>query len=164
MLWFPFSCTRWSVFLSSSLFFISSTTFLCKSLAIKLILIKDQIQLNIRSSASMCICQRDPLQWMEHHQDKFLCTFLNVTGEQISLHPCMHVHFRNEVQCMRDFRSSQLGKVYDFLSFQGGKMYDFISSQPGKVHEFICSEWGKLYDFISSQRCKVHEIYIFSAR
>ena len=51
--------------ISLSLFylvFILSTIFLCKLLAIKLIIIKDQIQLNIRSSASMCICQRDPLQ------------------------------------------------------------------------------------------------------
>ena len=100
---------------------------------------------------------------MEHHQDTFLCTFLNVPGEQESLHPYMHVHFENEVQCMRDFRSSQLGKVYDFLSFQRGKMYDFISSQPGKVHEFICSDRGKSYDFISSQPGKVYE-FIFSQR
>ena len=100
---------------------------------------------------------------MEHHQDTFLCTFLNVPGEQESLHPYMHVHFRNEVQCMRDFRSSQLGKVYDFLSFQRGKVYDFLSFQRGKVYEFICSQRGKLCDFISSRRGKVYD-FICSQR
>ena len=59
---FMYTLINLSLSLSSILFSILSTIFLCKSLAIKLILIKYQIRLNIRSSASMCICQRDPLQ------------------------------------------------------------------------------------------------------
>ena len=106
---------------------------------------------------------------MEHHQDKFLCTFLNVTGEQISLHPCMHVHFRNEVQCMRDFRSSQLGKVYDFLSFKGVKcMTLYLLSQVKCTSLYVLSEVNcmtlyllsdvKCMKFISSRRGKIHDL------
>ena len=43
---------------------------------------------------------------------------------------------------MRDFRSSQLGKVHEFISSRRGKIHDFISSRRGKVYDFICSQRG----------------------